>query len=165
MTNHDLGAAIQRAALDFSAAIVRAIQGASLQELLAMQAPGAGGRKAASKPGRKKPGPKPGKKNLGRPAKAGRKAGAPAKKGKARQRLSGDEKRAVLDAIVAYLAKHPASKGPAVAAALGLDTIRAGVYLKELREAKRVTAKGIKVKMVYSAAVKRKRTAKKAVAK
>jgi len=163
MTKHDLGAAIQRAALDFSAAIVRAIQGASLQELLEMQ--GLGGRKAAAKPGRKKPGPKPGKKKLGRPAKAGRKAQAPAKQGKARQRLSGDEKRAVLDAIVVYLAKHPASKGPAVAAALGLDTIRAGAYLKELREAKRVTTKGAKVTMVYSAAPKRKRVVKKAVVK
>ena len=151
MTNHDLGAAIQRAALDFSAAIVRAIRGASLQELLEMQGQGAGQRKR---------GPKPGKKR-GRPAKVGKKAKAPAKKAKARKRLSGDEKRAVLDKIVAYLTKHPASKGPAVAAALGLDTIRAGVYLKELREARRVTAKGEKVKMVYSAAKKRKRVVKK----
>jgi hypothetical protein len=153
MTNHDLGAAIQQAAIDFSAAIVRAIRGSSLQELLEM---GAGGGKAAAKPGRVKPGPT-GKKR-GRPAKAAKKGRAPAKKGK--KRLSGEEKRAVLDAIVAYLVKHPASKGPAVAAALGLETIRAGVYLKELRAAKRVTAKGEKVKMVYSAAKKRKRVAK-----
>ncbi|HUU23733.1 MAG TPA: hypothetical protein VM389_14460 [Phycisphaerae bacterium] len=162
MTNHDLGAAIQRAALDFSAAIVRAIRGASLQELLEMQGLG-GGRKAASKPGRKKAGPKPGKKKIGRPAKAGRKAKAPAKKAKVRQRLSGDEKRAVLDAIVVYLAKHPASKGPAVAAALGLESKRVGAYLKELRAAKRVTTKGAKVTMVYSAAPKRKRVVKKIV--
>jgi hypothetical protein len=164
MTNHDLGAAIQQAAIDFSAAIVRAIRGSSLQELLEM---GAGGGKAAAKPGRVKPGPT-GKKR-GRPAKAAKKAKAPAKKAKApakkgRTRLSGEEKRAVLDKIVAYLVKHPASKGPAVAAALGLETIRAGVYLKELRAAKRVTAKGEKVKMVYSAAAKkRKRVAKMAV--
>jgi hypothetical protein len=170
MTNHDLGAAIQQAALDFSAAIVRAIRASSLQELLEM---GAGGGKAAAKPGRVKPGPT-GKKR-GRPAKAAKKGKAPAKKAKApakkakapakkgKKRLSGEEKRAVLDAIVAYLVKHPASKGPAVAAALGLETIRAGVYLKELRAAKRVTAKGEKVKMVYSAAAKRKRVAKMAV--
>jgi hypothetical protein len=177
MTNHDLGAAIQQAALDFSAAIVRAIRASSLQELLEM---GAGGGKAAAKPGRVKPGPT-GKKR-GRPAKAAKKGKAPAKKGKApakkgkapakkakapvkkgKKRLSGEEKRAVLDKIVAYLTKHPGSKGPAVAAALGLETIRAGVYLKELRAAKRVSTKGEKVKMVYSAAAKRKRVAKMAV--
>jgi hypothetical protein len=155
MTNHDLGAVIQRAALDFSAAIVRAIRGASLGELLEMQGPGAGGRKRGPKPGRRP----------GRPAKAGTKAQAPARKGKGRQRLSGEEKRAVLDKIVGYLVKHPASKGPAVAAALGLETIRAGVYLKELRAARRVTTRGQRASMVYSVAAPRKSAKTKAAKK
>jgi len=33
---------------------------------------------------------------------------------------------------------------------MGIPSRRAGLYLKELRDKKRVTAKGEKVKMVYS---------------
>jgi hypothetical protein len=69
---------------------------------------------------------------------------------KALQRLSRADKAKLLDRIVAYLEKNPDSNAPAVASAMELPSRKAGLYLKELRDEGRVTAKGRLVNMVYS---------------
>jgi hypothetical protein len=60
----NLTAAIERAARDFALSIIGAVQGATLQELLALQAPASSprrGRPPKAEPGKAEPGGKPGR--------------------------------------------------------------------------------------------------------
>ena len=165
MPKSKLESAIQKAASDFALTIVEAVKNSTLDELLALQGktPKRRGRKPGPKTkAKKKPGLKP-RKKVGRSPKAKtaakKKPGPKPKKKavstrkaakKAKKRLSSSEKVKVLDRIVDYLKKNPGSKTPAIAKTMGIPSRRAGLYLKELRDKKRVTAKGEKVNMVYS---------------
>ena len=143
---------IKQAADAFAMEIVEAVKDSSLDELLALS----GG--AAPKRRRRKPGPKPktGRKPGRQPKTAKKKPGpkpkiaknAPKKTAK---RLSRDQKAQVLDNIVAYLKENPDSKTPVIAKSVGVPSRKAGLYLKELKDKKRVTSKGKKVNMVYRA--------------
>ncbi len=117
---------IETAAAAFALTIAGAVKGATLAELIALQA----GDK------RKKPGRKP-------KAKA-----APVKrKGK---RISRADKAALLDAVVAHLKKNPGSGCGTVAKKFKLPSARMGKYLKELRAEGRVGTVGSKIAMKYS---------------
>ena len=139
MPKTTLEKAIEAAAANFALTIVGAVKGATLAELIALQA---GGKR--KKPGRK-PGPKP-KKKPGRKPKAAK--SAPVKrKGK---RISSADKAQLLDTIVAHLKKNPGSGCSAIAKKFKLPSVKMGKYLKELRAKKRVKTTGNKVAMVYS---------------
>jgi hypothetical protein len=126
MPKTTLEKSIENAAADFALTIVGAVKGATLAELIALQA---GGK-------RKKPGRKP------------KAAAAPVKrKGK---RISRADKAALLDTIVAHLKKNPDSGCSAIAKKFKLPSVKMGKYLKELRAKKRVKAAGKKVRMTYS---------------
>ena len=144
--------AIKQAADAFAMEIVEAVKGSSLNELLALTG-GAAPKRRGRKPG---PKPKTGRKP-GRPPKTAKKKPGPkpkiAKKAakKAAKRLSRDQKAQVLDNIVAYLEQNPDSKTPVIAKSVGILSRKAGLYLKELKDKKRVYSKGKKVNMVYRA--------------
>ena len=126
MPKTTLEKSIENAAADFALTIVGAVKGATLAELIALQA----GDK------RKKPGRKP------------RAKAAPVKrKGK---RISSTDKAKLLDAVVAHLKKNPGSGCSAVAKKFKLPSKKMGLYLKELRAKKRVKTAGKKVGMTYS---------------
>ena len=148
--------AIKQAADEFAMQVIDAVKGSSLDELLALS----GG--AAPKRRGRKPGPKPKKakktgRKPGRPPKTAKKKPGPkpkiAKKApkKTAKRLSRDQKAQVLDNIVAYLKQNPDSKTPVIAKSVGVPSRKAGLYLKELKDKKRVYSKGKKVNMVYRA--------------
>ncbi len=126
MPKTTLEKSIETAAADFALTIVGAVKGATLAELIALQA----GDK------HKKPGRKP--KVKAAPVK---------KKGK---RISSADKAALLDTIVAHLKKNPGSGCRAMAKKFKLPSVKMGKYLKELRAKGRVGAVGEKVGMTYS---------------
>jgi hypothetical protein len=126
MSKTTLEKSIENAAADFALTIIGAVKGATLAELIALQA----GDK------RKKPGRKP------------RAKAAPAKK--AGKRISRADKAKLLDTIVVHLKKNPGSSCGAIAKKFKLPSVKMGLYLKELRVKKRVKAAGKKVKMTYS---------------
>ena len=126
MPKTTLEKSIETAAANFALTIVGAVKGATLAELIALQ--------AGSK--RKKPGRKPKVK------------AAPVKrKGK---RISPADKAKLLDTIVAHLKKNPGSGCSAIAKKFKLPSGKMGVYLKELRTKGKVKAAGKKVNMTYS---------------
>ena len=126
MPKTTLEKSIEIAAADFALTIVGAVKGATLAELIALQAVGK----------RKKPGRKP------------KATAAPVKrKGK---RISPADKAKLLDNIVAHLKKNPGSGCNAVAKKFKLPSRKIGIYLKELRAKGKVKATGKKVKMTYS---------------
>ncbi len=126
MPKTTLEKSIETAAADFALTIVRAVKGATVAELIALQA---GGK-------RKKPGRKP-------KAKA-----APAKK--TGKRISRADKAKLLNTIVAHLKKNPGSGCSAIAKKFKLPSVKMGKYLKELRAKGRVKSAGNKVAMKYS---------------
>ena len=139
MPKTTLEKSIENAAANFALTIVGAVKGATLAELIALQ---------AGKPKRRgqKPGPK--RKKPGRKPKAKAAKAAPVKrKGK---RISSADKATLLEAIVAHLKKNPGSGCSAVANKFKLPSRKMGLYLKELRAKGRVGAVGSKVAMTYS---------------
>ncbi len=126
MLKTTLKKSIENAAADFALTIVGAVKGATLAELMALQA-----------------GDKP--KKLRRKPKA--KAAPVKRKGK---RISSADKAALLDTIVAHLKKNPGSGCSAMAKKFKLPSVKMGKYLKELRAKGRVKSAGKKVGMVYS---------------
>jgi len=171
MTKKLLKNAIEKASAEFADAIINAVKGASLQELMEIQkskpAAKKPGRKARKKPGprpkkrtykkkpgpkpkkktaRKKPGPKPKKKTA---AKARGKTGA-----KKPRRLTTAQKAKVQDKIHAYLAKNPWSSRGKVAKAMRLPSAKTGLYLRELKKAGKVKSKGNKATTRYAASGK-----------
>ena len=130
MPKTTLEKSIENAAADFALAIVGAVKGATLAELIALQK----GDK------RKKPGRKPGRKPK---AKA-----APAKK--AGKRISSADKAKLLDNIVAHLKKNPESGCSTIAKKFKLPSRKMGLYLKELRAKGKVKTAGKMTKMTYS---------------
>ena len=126
MPKTTLEKSIENAAADFALAIVGAVKGATLAELIALQA----GDK---------------RKKLRRKPKA---TAAPVKrKGK---RISRADKAALLDTIVAHLKKNPDSGCSVVAKKFKLPSVKMGKYLKELRAKGVVKSAGNKVAMKYS---------------
>ena len=129
MPKTTLEKSIENAAANFALTIVGAVKGATLAELIALQA----GDK------RKKPGRKPKAKTA--------KAAPVKRKGK---RISSADKAALLDTIVAHLKKNPDSGCKVIAKKFKMPSRKMGLYLKELRTKKRVKTAGNKVAMTYS---------------
>ena len=160
MQKNNLKITIEKASAEFADAIIKAVKGASLQELMEIQKTTTAAKKRGKKPGRKKPGrKKPGPKTKKKTArkkpgpKPGKKTAAKPKKKAAKKasRLSPAQKAGVKNKIHAYLKKNPGSSRGKVAKAMKMPTAKTGLYLRELKKAGKIKSKGKAAATKYSA--------------
>jgi len=167
MPKNNLKITIEKASAEFADAIIKAVKGASLQELMEIQKTTTAAKKRGKKPGRKKQGPKPKKKTARKKPgpktkkktarkkpgpKPGKKTAAKPKKKavKKTKRLSPAQKAGVQNKIHAYLKKNPMSSRGKVAKAMRMPTGKIGLYLRELKKAGKVKSNGQKAATKYS---------------
>jgi hypothetical protein len=139
MTNA-LRTQIHQFAAQFAAAVLTAVRGASLEDILAETTAGAPSRSAAPTKGKRGRGRPKGSKNRSPAAKhavasakaAPRKVGRPAKTNTA----------GIVESIVAYVRQHPATSGEAARKSLGIDRNKWSPSVAKAIESKKLRKQG-----------------------
>ena len=133
MTKTNLELKIETAVKDLADAVIEAVKGASLKELMELQSVPAAAPVRPPTQHASEPQPKPVPK-------------APVEQAK---RISSRDKAALFDSIVEYLGAHPGTGCGDLSAAMGVSSKKMGLYLKELKAVSRVTSEGNRAAMRY----------------